>query len=94
MKKFINPLDPEDLNIKAAITKWAFDYLKFDDSAQLDIIEHLCSDASCLHAETVLKVENTEGVHFYKIPKPLTFIRKIDVQNIKKMEVSKTPHNH
>jgi hypothetical protein len=85
MKKFINPLDPEDLNVKAAITKWAFDFLKLDEGAHLDIVEHVCSDASCLHSETVLKVENKEGVVFYKIAKPLTFIRKIDVENMKEM---------
>ena len=91
MKKFINPLDPNDLNIKAAIKKWAFDFLQLDDAAQLDIVEHICSEASCLHAETVLKVEYTEGVHFYKIAKPLTFIRKIDIQNMKKEKCSHLP---
>jgi hypothetical protein len=92
MKKFINPLDPNDLNIKAAIVKWTFDYLKLDDAAQIDIIEHICSNASCLHAETSLKVENWEGVHFYKIAKPLTFIRKMDVQSMKKMVSTTTLH--
>jgi hypothetical protein len=94
MKKFINPLDPEDLNVKAAITKWAFDFLKLDEGARLDIVEHVCSDASCLHSETVLKVENREGVHFYKMAKPLTFIRKIDVQHMKKMDSKTTHHQH
>jgi hypothetical protein len=94
MKKFINPLDPEDLNIKAAIKKWAFDSLKLDDATQIDITENLCSEASCVYAETVIKVENTEGVHFYKITKPLTFIRKMDVQNMKKMDAQTIQHTH
>jgi hypothetical protein len=94
MKKFINPLDPEDLNVKAAIKKWASDSLKLDEATQMDIVEHVCSDASCLHSETVLKVENREGVHFYKMAKPLTFIRKIDVLNMKEIDTHATVHNH
>jgi hypothetical protein len=94
MKKFINPLDPEDLNIKAAIKKWAFDSLKLGDATQIDTTENLCSEASCVYAETVIKVENTEGVHFYKITKPLTFIRKMDVQNMKKMDAQTIQHTH
>ncbi|MDZ7880529.1 MAG: hypothetical protein U5L45_22825 [Saprospiraceae bacterium] len=85
MKKFINPLDPDDVNVKLAIKKWASDFLNLDAAAHIDIVEHLCSDAQCLHSETVLKVENTEGSHFYKISKPLTFIRKADVLTMKKV---------
>jgi NurA-like 5'-3' nuclease len=95
MKKFNNPLDPDDLKIKAAIRLWANDYLALTADYQLDILEHQCSDASCLHAETVLKVENTEGSRFFKIAKPLTFVRKIDIQNMKEITTttpSFSPH--
>jgi hypothetical protein len=93
MKKFNNPLDPDDLNIKAAIRTWTFDFLKLTPDFELEIIEHECSDASCLHAETVLKIkpslrgiEATEGVErFFKIAKPLTFVRKLDVQHMKEI---------
>ena len=71
MKKFNNPLDPDDLKIRAAIKLWTIDFLKLETPTEIEIIEHLCTEASCLHAETVIKVENTEGSSFFKIAKPL-----------------------
>lgn len=94
MKKFINPLDPDDLKIKAAIQQWTFDFFKLDASTRIDITEHLCTEASCVHAETVVKLSDTEGVHFFKIAKPLTFIRKIDVQNMKQINNDLVVHKH
>ena len=94
MKKFNNPLDPDDLEIRAAIKQWAIDFLKLELSTDIEIVEHLCTEASCLHAETVLKVENTEGSSFFKIAKPLTFIRKLDVQNMTKMPSVNNVHRH
>ena len=94
MKKFNNPLDPDDLKIRAAIKLWAIDFLKLELSTEIEITEHLCTEASCLHAETVLKVENTEGSSFFKIAKPLTFIRKLDVQNMTKMPSVNNVHRH
>ena len=94
MKKFNNPLDPDDVKIRAAIKQWAIDFLMLEPSTDIEIVEHLCTEASCLHAETVLKVENTEGSSFFKIAKPLTFIRKLDVQNMKEMSSPNSIHRH
>jgi hypothetical protein len=94
MKKFINPLDPDDLNIRAAIRQWTIDFLKLEASTELEIIEHLCTEANCLHTETVIKVENTEGSLFYKIAKPLTYIRKLDVQSMTKINAATSAHRH
>ena len=94
MKKFINPLDPEDLKIKAAIQQWTFDLFKLTDTTTVEITEHLCTEASCVHAETVVKLSDTEGVHFFKIAKPLTFIRKLDVQNMTQINNGLVIHRH
>lgn len=94
MKKFINPLDPEDLKIKAAIQQWTIDLFKLNNATEVDITEHLCSEANCVHAETVVKLSDTEGVHFFKIAKPLTFIRKADVQNMIQMNNGLVVHKH
>ena len=94
MKKFINPLDPDDLKIRAAIRQWTIDSLKLNPYTELEIIEHLCTEANCLHTETIIKVENTEGIHFYKIAKPLTFIRKLDVQNMVEINSFMPIHRH
>ena len=94
MKKFINPLDPDDLKIKAAIQQWTFDFFKLNEATTVEITEHLCTEASCVHAETVIKLSDTEGVHFFKIAKPLTFILKIDVQNMKEIHNGLVIHKH
>ena len=94
MKKFINPLDPEDLKIKAAIQQWTLDFFKLNDATAIEITEHLCTEASCVHAETVVKLSDTEGVHFFKIAKPLTFIRKADVQNMTQINNGLVIHRH
>ena len=94
MKKFNNPLDPDDLKIRAAIRQWTLDFLALDASADVEITEHLCAEVSCLHTETVLKVDNTEGSSFFKIAKPLTFIRKLDIQSMTKMASPNNVHRH
>ena len=94
MKKFINPLDPEDLKIKTAIQQWTLDFFTLNDATSIEITEHLCTESSCVHAETVIKLSDTEGVHFFKIAKPLTFIRKVDVQNMTKINNGLNVHKH
>jgi hypothetical protein len=94
MKKFHNPLDPDDINIKSAIKKWTIDLLKLNADSEIEITENLCSEASCVYAETVVKVVYTEGSLFYKITKPLTFIRKLDVQNMTEIKEQMSTHKH
>ncbi len=94
MKKFNNPLDPNDDNIKTAIKKWTVDLLTLNADSDIEILEHLCTDSSCLHAETVVKVHDTEGVRLFKIAKPLTFIRKMDVQNMQPTNLLTSAHKH
>ena len=94
MNAFKNPLDPENIHIRTAIRKWVIDRFKLDESADIGIVEHNCSEASCVHAETVISVLNTEGGHFYKIAKPLVFVRKIDVSLMQQMSAKPQAHRH
>ena len=104
MTTFKNPLDPENIEIKKAIRQWVIDRFKLDAGVKIDIVEHRCAESSCVHAETVISVENTEGVLnpetigkkevFYKIAKPLVYIRKIDVALMQKMSTKITQHRH
>jgi hypothetical protein len=101
MKKFKNPLDPDDINIKSAIKKWTIDLLKLEADSEIEITENLCSEASCVYAETLVKVVytdlsrgNREGSRFFKITKPLTFIRKLDVQNMSEIKEVNSTHKH
>ena len=94
MTKFTNPLDPENIQIKKAIRQWIIARFKLDESVDIGIIEHQCTEASCVHAETVISFENTEGREFYKIAKPLVYIRKIDVALMQKTSSKNILHRH
>ena len=94
MTKFTNPLDPENIQIKKAIRQWVMARFKLDESVEINIIEHQCTEASCVHAETVISFENTEGGQFYKIAKPLVYIRKIDISLMQKVLTKTVVHRH
>ena len=95
MKTFNNPLDPENIQIKKAIRQWVLDRLKLDVSATIEIIENTCTEPNCVFAETLIAVSNTEGGDvFYKMSKPLVFIRKIDVALMQKMSTKPLFHKH
>jgi hypothetical protein len=97
MNVFKNPLDPENIEIKKAIQKWVIERFKLENSVQIEIIEHRCTEASCVHAETIITVSSasgTEGGAFYKIAKPLVFIRKIDIALMQKIEAKPKRHQH
>ena len=94
MTKFTNPLDPENIAIKIAIRQWVTARFKLDESVEIGIVEHQCTEASCVHAETVISIENTEGSEFYKIAKPLVYIRKLDISLMQKMLTKTAVHRH
>ena len=94
MTTFTNPLDPENIEIKKAIRQWVIDRFKLGASVQIGIVEHQCAEASCVHAETVISIKNTEGAESYKIAKPLVYIRKIDVALMQKTASKTLQHRH
>ena len=85
MQKFTNPNDPNNTQLNETLKRWISEKLLLGDAAVIDIVEHQCRDASCLHAETVFKVKNGGEGSLYKIAKPLVFIRKWDVEAMKKV---------
>ncbi len=104
MATFTNPLDPENIEIKKAIRQWVIDRFKLDAAVKIDIVEHQCFESSCVHAETVISIENTVAVRnpeiigkeglSYKITKPLIYIRKLDVALMQPMLVKTAVHRH
>jgi hypothetical protein len=93
MKAFINPHDPNNTALKKTLSDWLKVKLALDDDTEVSIHEHLCSEPSCVHAETVFRTENTEGVSFYKIAKPIVYVRKWDLDGLKKIDMP-TVHTH
>jgi hypothetical protein len=102
MKRFINPLDPENHQIKAALRLWLIERLKLDADAVVQILEQTCTEPSCVYAETVIVIENTghrasaesgKEVQFYKITKPLVYIRKGDLDRLERIEKVES-HRH
>ncbi len=96
MNKFKNPLDPENNQIKSLLKQWVIAKFQLKNTDDIEIIEHNCSEASCVHAETSITIthsENAEKDH-YKISKPLTFIRKWDMDALKKVNSAHNSHRH
>jgi hypothetical protein len=94
MNRFTNPFDPDNTKIKAALRQWALAHLQLEDTTPVDIIEHTCSEPNCVHAETVISVGDTEGGRFFKISKPLVYIRKWDVPHWKEISHQQVTHQH
>jgi hypothetical protein len=90
MQKFTNPNDPNNTQLNATLKRWISEKLQLSDGAVIEIQEHQCTDANCLHSETVFQVKNgentEEGLVLYKIAKPLVFIRKWDVEGLKEVK--------
>jgi hypothetical protein len=103
MKAFINPHDPDNTALKITLTDWLKTKLALNDDTEVSIHEHLCSEPNCIHAETIFRVENTvearnpdasgKGVNFYKITKPIVYVRKWDLDGLKKIDMP-TVHTH
>ena len=101
---FKNPLDPENIAIKKAIRQWVIARFKLDDSIDIDIVEQGCTEASCVYAETIISVKKSdytdlsryirEERRFFKITKPLVYIRKIDIALMVETAVKPTVHRH
>ncbi|MBL7818331.1 MAG: hypothetical protein JNL70_25185 [Saprospiraceae bacterium] len=94
MSKFKNPLDPDNSQIKQAIRKWIREQMSLDEAITIDISEHNCSETNCVYAETMISVDDTEGVRFYKIAKPLIYVRKLDILSMRESKIRGLSHRH
>jgi hypothetical protein len=93
MKAFINPHDPDNTALKKTLTDWLKTKLALNDDTEVSVHEHLCSEPSCVHAETVFRTEYNQEISFYKITKPIVYVRKWDLDGLKKIEMP-TVHAH
>ena len=101
---FQNPNDPDNSQIKSAIRQWLLAYLEKEQKEnanvaeknqyRIDINEFRCSDSGCLHTETILTVVSSENQRFFKIAKPLVFIRKWDFQQLTEVQSNSSGHQH
>lgn len=88
--KFINPKDPENLAITKKIKEWTAHTFSLPDDAFIFLAEVGCPDPGCPDLFTNLSIHysNKEIKHF-SIGKPLTFVRKWDIEALFKSQVSK-----
>lgn len=93
---FKNPLDPENVQIKALLKNWIIQKLQLSDDTPVSIQEYGCTSAGCVHAETIFTISPnwSASQEFYKISKPLIFIRKWDMDSLQKINTTHTPHQH
>ncbi len=76
MSSFTNPNDPDGSKTRQTLSIWLGQMLDIGADETIEITEIACSEASCLHTETVFATNNA----IYRIPKPLVYIRKSDLQ--------------
>jgi hypothetical protein len=77
--QFKNPLDPENLAIQKAIKQWVAIFLQLPDDTVITVSEIKCCGENCPHIETCITVWQTPPL-LLKIPKPLVYVRKYDVE--------------
>lgn len=94
MQKFTNPNDPENVQTLAWIQKQAS--LALETATETISVEELsCNESSCLHATVVIGWSNDANIKYFKIPKPLVFIRKGDIERALKQPIFEKPlHQH
>jgi hypothetical protein len=91
-QRFENPNDPDNSQIRAALARWLAEsgYV-----GTLEVVENVCTDPGCLHTETVLILENSDmPIQYFKIAKPLVYIRKWDIAALKALTTPPTVHRH
>ncbi len=94
MQRFINPKDPHNFQTIAWIEKQTRLLLQTEDGT-ISVEELSCNDSSCLHATTILRWTNESEIRYYKIPKPLVFIQKRDIESsLKQYVLLKPQHLH
>lgn len=93
MNKFTNPLDPNNERIKILLENWIRKNLLLTDTATVIIREQLCSEPSCLFAETIVTVEQEASYKTFIIAKPLTFVRERDVPTMREI-INKHEQRH
>lgn len=82
MQTFVNPRDPNNEVITQKVIEWV--RFKFTISADIEIAvsEISCVDPHCVCKETEIQIF-TSPITIKKIAKPLTFIRKWDIELLK-----------
>jgi hypothetical protein len=92
MKKFTNPLDPENVEIKKAIQDWVIEKFSLDkESCSIIVSEYTCKEPHCVYSETIISIKaplqnfmlSGDGIIKFRITKPLVYIRKNDIHNLK-----------
>lgn len=82
MQTFVNPRDPTNEIITQKVIEWV--RIKFSVSAEIEIkiLEISCADPHCVCKETQIQIFDAPFL-IKKIGKPLTFIRKWDIEVLK-----------
>jgi hypothetical protein len=94
MQKFINPNDPDNLQTIAWIERQTRLLLE-TEVGTISVEELSCNEAGCLHATSVICWANDLDIKYFKIPKPLVFIRKRDIEvALKESVIQKPLHQH
>lgn len=79
MQTFINPRDPTNEIITQKVIEWVRHKFSVSPEIEVFVTEISCADPHCVCKETQIRILN-ESILVKKIAKPLTFIRKWDIE--------------
>lgn len=82
MQLFVNPRDPSNEIITKKIREWVRNKFEISEDIAIDITEISCLDPHCVCKETQIRLF-LDPILIKKIAKPLTFIRKWDIELLK-----------
>ncbi len=97
MTTFSNPLDPQNERLFITLTQWLKEKFAFSNEAILEFNELKCAESSCIHHETAIKVtepHQPNAPYFFKIAKPLIYIRRWDIDALKPLPSAPVGHTH
>lgn len=83
MSLFKNPNDVDNENIIRLIKKWIRDQLNISEETVITVSQISCPEPGCPDTETVIVIFKDAERRLCKIRKPLNYIRKWDIENLK-----------
>lgn len=83
MSLFKNPNGVDNAKIIGLIKKWIRDQLNISEETLITVSQISCPEPGCPDTETVILIFKDRERKLFKIRKPLNYIRKWDIGNLK-----------
>jgi len=80
---FRNPFDNDNVTITKKVKEWTTSHFTLSINDIVLVSEVNCVEPNCPDYETEIIIVKSQGTrHYYKIRKPLTYLRKWDIDSL------------